>query len=40
MYIMTLRKEARGSHLFSYLYGVQVVGGSNPLAPTFKAKNR
>ena len=31
---MPLRKEARGSPLFSYLNGVQVVAGSNPAAPT------
>ena len=28
------RKGARGSPLFSYLNGAQVVGGSNPLTPT------
>jgi len=32
------RKEARGSPLFSYLNGVQVVAGSNPAAPIFEAK--
>ena len=32
--IIVSRKEARGSPLFSYLNGVQVVAGSNPAAPT------
>jgi len=34
---MLSRKEARGSPLFSYLNGVQVVVGSNPTTPTIKA---
>ena len=34
------RKEARGSPLFSYLNGVQVVGGSNPLTPTLDETRR
>ena len=33
-----LGKEASGLRLFSILNGVQVVGGSNPLAPTSEAK--
>jgi hypothetical protein len=32
--MLSTGKEARGSPLFSYLNGVQVVGGSNPLTPT------
>jgi hypothetical protein len=32
------RKEARGSPLFSYLHGVQKVGGSNLPAPTIVLK--
>ena len=34
------RKEARGSPLFSYLNGVQVVAGSNPATPTSEHKSR
>jgi hypothetical protein len=33
-----LGKEASGCRLFYYLYGVQVVGGSNPLTPTINWK--
>jgi len=36
---MAFRKEARGSYLFSYLNGVQVVAGSNPAAPTIDRRN-
>ena len=34
------RKEARGSPLFSYLNGVQVVAGSNPATPTFHLQGK
>ena len=36
---MHLRKEARGSPLFSYLNGVQVVVGSNPTTPILNLLN-
>ena len=32
--IVGFEKEASGRRLFYRLYGVQVVGGSNPLTPT------
>jgi len=36
--MVSLEKEASGLCLFHKLYGVQVVGGSNPLTPTLDLK--
>jgi len=36
--LLSYRKEARGSPLFSYLYGVQKVGSSNLPAPTIASR--
>jgi hypothetical protein len=36
--IISFEKEASGRCLFYQLYGVQVVGGSNPLTPTLNWK--